>query len=116
MKKLTTYLLITILLVGCEKESINNKYLGVYTNPLETSVTVSEVKSGILKLYWKPKYGATATFDSVLISGSNFTDNENLFLGTPKKSIGTGYFTDNTIYFKFVLNGMDVIEFNGIKN
>jgi hypothetical protein len=116
MKKYILIIAITISILSCEKEKVGSKYIGTYSDAINTTVTVSQESNGILKFIWHPKIGTTATFDSVLVtSGGNVTDNENVFFGFVKKSVGLGQFLDNKLYFKFILNSMDIIEFNGTK-
>jgi hypothetical protein len=114
MKKYILLIAITISILSCEKQKVGSKYIGTYSDVINTTVTVSQKDNGVMEFVWHPKIGAAATFDSVLVtSDGKVTDNENVFFGFIKKSVGSGQFSDNKLYFKFILNSMDIIEFNG---
>lgn len=125
MKKLIPFLLI-LFAYSCKKETTNQKpvvivdplYIGTYNSIDGDTAYVEKGNGTYTQIRWAALGATTAkiVFDSVVVAeNQSLTDNEIVWYFEPSTSIGTGYFNNNTLVFKFTLGrGGDVI-FNGVK-
>lgn len=117
-----------IVIASCSKQSVQRPnatptyqpYLGTYTSIRGDTAIVNKTEdSAIISIYWAAIGNqAKITFDSVrILPNQTFTDNETVDYFGNRSSIGSGKFLNNTLDFKFTMNGSyggDVI-FNGVK-
>jgi len=125
MKKIIPIL---VVIASCSKASVQRPtvtppyqpYLGTYTSIHGDTAIVNKTEdSTIISIYWAGLGNqAKITFDSVkVLPTQTFTDNETVYYYGNRNSIGSGKFLNNTLDFKFTMNGSmggDVI-FNGVK-